>query len=325
MQQITFRAMGCEMLAVLDREDATGATALADVPRWFDTWEQQLSRFRADSELCALNEAGYLRSASPALWHVVQFALSQARVTDGLVTPTLLHALENAGYDRSFDAMQPDALTGISAEPQREADQTIPLPSAARSAWQAIRCDAATRAIQLPAGVRLDLGGSAKGWAADEAARRLARSGSALVDAGGDVAVSGPRADGTPWPIGVVDPGAPDQQIELLLLHHGGVATSGRDYRRWRRHGRWQHHLIDPRTMQPAVTDILSATVIGPSAAEADIAAKAVLLQGSRAGLAWLEARPSMAGLVVREDGLVLHSSRLDAYRWHRAKEYEYE
>ncbi|HEY0738249.1 MAG TPA: FAD:protein FMN transferase [Herpetosiphonaceae bacterium] len=308
MQDLAFRAMGCQMLAVLDDDSAAGAAALADVPQRFEIWEQQLSRFRADSELSLLNRSGYLHTTSPALWAVVRLALDQARFTGGLVTPTLLTALEAAGYDRSFDALTADSTSAVTSLPD--------VPGAALGAWAEIHCDSATRSIRLPAGVRLDLGGSAKGWAADQAVRRLAACGAALIDAGGDIAVSGPQFDGSPWPIGVADPHAPDEQIDLLLLAQGGVATSGRDYRRWQQNGVWQHHLIDPRTLRPAVTDLLSATVIGPSAAECEVAAKVVLLLGSRAGLDWLEAQPAFAGLVVLEQGSVIRSRRLEAYRW---------
>jgi thiamine biosynthesis lipoprotein len=162
--------------------------------------------------------------------------------------------------------------------------------------------------------VRLDLGGVAKGWAADQAARRLAEAGPALVDAGGDISVSGPMADGLPWPIAIANPFAPDQSLGLALLARGAVATSGRDYRRWMRGGLEQHHIIDPRSGQPAQTDILSATIVAPDGPLAEMAAKVALILGSRAGLAWLDARPTLAGLLVLEDGRILRSRRMDAY-----------
>jgi thiamine biosynthesis lipoprotein len=94
------------------------------------------------------------------------------------------------------------------------------------------------------------------------------------------------------------------------------VATSGRDYRRWRRNGVWQHHIIDPRTNRPAKTDVLCATVIAPSACQAEMAAKTLLIMGSLEGLRWLEARPTFAGLVVLEDGTTLHSRRWLEHIW---------
>mgnify|MGYP000182779134 FL=1 len=346
MQRLTFRAMGCQMLAVLDDTSAQAARLLAQVPGWFEGWEQTLSRFRQDSELSQLNRnAGRQTPVSAVLWEVVQAALHAARQSQGLVVPTLLHALEAAGYDRSFEALGADLSRGTA----RRAPTPPPAsPPPDTGDWRAIRCDSRTRCITLPAGMRLDLGGIAKGWAADQAVGRLSAYGPALVDAGGDIAISGPRADGQPWPIGVASPAtwaaAPpppergrkgfspeepssvvcrlssDHQslLGLLMLPRAGrpsscgVATSGRDVRRWQRNGVWQHHILDPRSGQPAITDVISATVVAPTALEAEIAAKVALILGSRDGLAWLEARPPLAGLLVLEDGRVIPSRRLD-------------
>jgi thiamine biosynthesis lipoprotein len=170
--------------------------------------------------------------------------------------------------------------------------------------------------VRLPPGARLDLGGVAKGWAADRAARRLGATGPALVDASGDIAASAPPRGAPGWAIGVADPGDPGGQLALLCLARGGVATSGRDYRRWRRAGRWWHHLIDPRTGLPAETDVVSATVVAPTALDAEVAAKVALLLGQRVGLAWLEARPWLAGLLVGPDGRVATSRRWSRHLW---------
>jgi thiamine biosynthesis lipoprotein len=155
----------------------------------------------------------------------------------------------------------------------------------------------------------------AKGWAADQAARRLSGFGPALVDAGGDIAVSGPRTGAAPWTIGVANPFFPDDELETLLLAGGaGVATSGRDYRRWQRNGQWYHHILDPRTGRPAETDVLTATVVAPTAAQAEVAAKVVLILGRQQGLAWLAARPALAACLVLQDGRLLRTDSLAAY-----------
>jgi len=304
MQERTFRAMGCQMLAVIDRDDALAATRLAAVSGWFEAWEQQLSRFRADSALSRLNAAaGQPVVVPPALWHVLGVALEAARLSDGLVQPTMLTALEAAGYDRSFDQI---AHQGSVAQAPIHAGD-----------WHSITIDRRSFTVTLPGGVRLDLGGIAKGWAADQAAQRLAEAGPALVDAGGDIAVSGPMADGSPWPIAIANPFAPEESLDLLLLVQGAVATSGRDYRRWMRDGVEQHHIIDPRTGQPAQTDVLSATIVAPDGPSAEMAAKVALILGSRAGLAWLDARPTLAGLLALADGRILRNRRMDAYLDH--------
>ncbi len=170
--------------------------------------------------------------------------------------------------------------------------------------------------IYLPPDARVDLGGVAKGWAADRAARKLGMLGPALIDAGGDIAISRPRADGSAWPIGISNPFQPDQTFETLKVERGGVATSGRDYRRWQKNGAWQHHLIDPRTGLPAQTDVLSVTVVAPSVIEAEAAAKVVLLSGSESGLLWLEAWPEFAAVIVCDDGRAVYSAHMEKYVW---------
>jgi thiamine biosynthesis lipoprotein len=167
--------------------------------------------------------------------------------------------------------------------------------------------------------MRLDLGGVAKGWAATRAARALSALGPALVDAGGDVAVSAPRAGGQGWPVGVAAPySAAGEMLVVLNVTGGGVATSGRDYRRWQQGGVSQHHLIDASTGRPAQTDVLSATVLAPELWQAEMAAKVVVVSGAEAGLAWLEARPQLAGLICVEPGppSVITSRRLGDYLW---------
>src|SRR5690349_8840246 len=132
--------MGCHMLAVVDRDDASVATHLAAVPHWFEAWEQQLSRFRPDSDLSRLNTtSGHPVIVPPALWEVLNVALDAARQSEGLVQPTILAALEAAGYDRSFDQLAP-AMAGASL-PAHAAD------------WRALKLDRRTHTVTVPAGV----------------------------------------------------------------------------------------------------------------------------------------------------------------------------
>jgi thiamine biosynthesis lipoprotein len=292
------------MLAVTDSDDPAVAVRLRAVPHWFEGWEERLSRFRPQSELMRLNRSAPRRFvASITLRRSLAAALNAARATGGLVTPTLLGDLVAAGYDRSFEQLG-DVSPSASA-----------MPPAGTRDWRRISINA-DGTIQLPPGLQIDLGGTAKGWAADRAARRLGRTAPALIDAGGDIALSGPRADGAPWPIGVADPHNPERDLMLLGVLRGGVATSGRDYRRWRRGDDWRHHIIDPRTGNSAASDIFSATVVAPSALAAEAAAKAALILGSRAGMAWIEARPELAAVLVLEDGALLRSTRLTPLIW---------
>jgi thiamine biosynthesis lipoprotein len=244
---------------------------------------------------------------------VLHEALHADRNSGGLVSPLVLGALETSGYSHSFDELHPggDYSIGISGKNA----QTVQVPTI-NSTTMSIQLNAKSRTVKLPPGERLDLGGVAKGWAADRAARRLSRLGPALVDAGGDIAVSGPMADGDPWPVGVTDPFDPEKQVDLLLIDRGGVATSGRDYRRWLKDRIWQHHIIDPRSGRPAQTDVLTATVVAPNTQAAEMAAKVVLILGSWQGIPWLEERPALAGLLVLDDGEIVQSRRWMDYMW---------
>jgi thiamine biosynthesis lipoprotein len=306
MEQIDFRAMGSAMRAVIDAPMAPARDALMQLPDWFETWEQSMSRFRPDSELNRLNEqAGSPVPVSQDLMDVILASLDAARSTEGLVDPTLKDAMLAIGYDRSFEDLQP---------------QAGPVAVTARgngAGWWDIRCEPDLGLVHLPPGVHLDLGGVGKGWSADRAAERLSVHGPVLVDAGGDIAVSGPPHRSTGWPVAVTDPRNPDgEPVAILKLTKGGVATSGKDFRRWMRDGEAQHHILDPKTRRPAETDVLSATVIAPSAIEAEAAAKAVLIQGRRQGLTWLEQRPHLAGLLVDEDGQMSVSITLENHLW---------
>jgi len=300
-----FKAMGCHMFAALDLPVEDPAAELDPVPGWFETWEQALSRFRETSELNLLNaSAGTPVPVSETLWEVIQMALESERLSFGLVTPAVLDALVMAGYDRSFDRMSlvPPALTKDYFAPVGQLAEVV--------------LDESTRTVCLPPGLRLDFGGLAKGWAADEAARRLSACGPALVNAGGDIAISGLQSTGDAWPIGITDPSNPEVDLETLMIRQGGVATSGKDYRRWQQGGIWQHHIIDPRTGMPAQADVLTATVIAPSAVEAEVAAKVALISGGRAGLEWLDSNPTLAGMLVLEDGQRIYSRRISQYLW---------
>lgn len=305
MRQITFRAMGCQVSAALESLTEDGGEELDRLPEWFEHWERRLSRFREESELSALNRSsGKWVQVSQPLWEVFQAAREAYTKSEGLVTPTGLQALENAGYDRSWE-MREQAST----RPGEALD--IPATSLDEVEW-----DAGPQRIRLPQGTRLDFGGIAKGWAAQQAMLRLQTSGPVLVNAGGDIAISGLQRNGQPWPVGVVDPFRPDFDLELLRLGRSGVATSGTDYRRWRRGDAWQHHIIDPRSGRPAETDLVSVTVVAQTVIEAEMAAKTVLILGSRAGIDWLEQRSGLAGLLIRADGRRIDSACLGPSLW---------
>ncbi len=306
MIRVKFQAMGCSMAALLDHEGPYASNLLEQVPGWFEEWEQVLSRFRSDSALNRLNRsAGSEFPAEPTLIKVIQVALDGARWSGGLVVPTIRKSLETAGYDRDFDLVFP-------VQPGKtEPEKRLELP-----AWEQILVDETNQSIFLPSGMALDLGGFAKGWAAHQAMQRLQEAGPALVDAGGDIAISGPQADGQPWLVDIADPLQVQERLDMLALPGCGVATSGIDHRRWLQGDVLKHHIIDPRHGETAQTDLASVTVIAPDVIQAEAAAKAVLILGSQPGLEWLEERPDLCGLLAVQDGQLLYSQDIHKYLW---------
>jgi thiamine biosynthesis lipoprotein len=150
--------------------------------------------------------------------------------------------------------------------------------------------------VALERGYRLDLGGIAKGWAADRVLARLREAGPALVNAGGDIAAAGAE-----WPIGIDTP----EGTTTVALERGGLATSGRDRRRWLQNGAARHHLIDPALGLPAEGDLLTVTVAAASAAEAEVLATALFLAGSVEQAASEADADAVPAVLVAADGRV--------------------
>jgi len=265
-----FHAMGTEIELLVDAEHAERSLDAAELE--FHRLEALLSRFRDDSELSRLNRDGSIEPGRD-LARVVELALEARDRTSGRFDPTVHNALVAAGYDRSFEQLPAEG-------------DTAPPPPAARG----VRLRPGR--IELEPGVQIDLGGIGKGYAAERAAELLALAGPCLVNAGGDIAIRGGS-----WPVGV--------EHITLQLDSGGLATSGRDRRRWQRGGRELHHLIDPATGEPSETDLLRVTVVAGDAVDAEVAAKSLFLAGSKRAAAEANAA-GMPAVLVTEDGRTL-------------------
>ncbi|HEX9117315.1 MAG TPA: FAD:protein FMN transferase [Anaerolineae bacterium] len=272
--------------------------ALAEVEAFFMSVEQRFSRFLEDSELSVLNRsenAGRPVPVSPELARLVQLAVAAARRSDGVFDPTVIAALEAAGYDRSIDLIRAQGAAfprPLAADDRPGRWREIQVRQDARGSWLVLR----------PEGQRLDLGGIAKGWAADRGAGMLRPLGPGVVNAGGDMRAWGdqPGADtGTGWLAAVDHPLTAGVDVAWLHVRDGAVATSSVVTRRWA----GGHHLIDPRTGSPADTNLLSVTALAPTAAEAEVAAKVVLVLGRVPGLEWLAGEADVEALLAGADG----------------------
>jgi len=256
--------------------------ARAAVERELDAIDLACSRFRRDSELSRLNaRAGSSTKASPLLIDALALALRAAELTNGDVDPTIGRALELAGYDRDWRLLQPP-----SAEPQPLAVLTARV----RAGWQAIALDRNSLTVRAPAGVKLDLGATAKALAADRAAAAAASASGrgALVGLGGDIATCG-NAPAGGWKIRVTDDHRSDCSApgQTIAIRSGGLATSSISVRRWRHNSHTMHHIIDPRTGAPTQGRWRTVSVAAASCADANIAATAALVRAQTAAL-WL-------------------------------------
>jgi FAD:protein FMN transferase len=310
-------------IAIADR-DALGTTArlvawplqnldpvLAAVDAELARLDLEASRFREDSEISAIHRhGGGAHLVSEGLAEAIGVALAAARWTAGLVDPTVGAALGSLGYDRDFAGIATDLQT--------------PPPAAARvPGWRSVRLDG--QVLHLAAGVRLDLGATAKALGADRsavAAFTAAGSGGVLVSLGGDIAIAGQAPDGG-WPLLVADEHRQTRQFEpgrapaqVVRLTGGGLATSSVTCRRWRRAGRDLHHIVDPRTGYPARGPWRTVTVAAASCAEANAASTAAVIAGEQAP-AWLTVQ-GLPSRLTAHDGNVLRCCGWPAADWGR-------
>jgi thiamine biosynthesis lipoprotein len=279
-------------LVVTDPAALPSASALVD---WLlGEIEEACSRFRPDSELMTLTrDPARGAELSPLLAELMADALEAARATDGAVDPTLGSVLVGLGYDRDLQEVR-------RSEPTLETSRVTVVRRPA--GWRTLRLEG--RHLQLPSGLQLDLGATAKAGAADRCARLVASclETGVLVSLGGDIATAGPAPD-RGWQVLVQD--LPDDVPQQITLAAGAaVATSSNAKRTWTHDGRPQHHLVDPQTGQPAASPWRSITVVAPTALRANTATTAALVKG-RDALAWLRTTGLPVRLVSQEGGLV--------------------
>ena len=279
---------------------AIGTTAIVAVttPELIDRAERILrdelaaidaacSRFRPDADIARVHRAaGTPVRVSALLFEAIQVACTVAEATDGAIDPTVGAAIEALGYDRDYELLAAGADDDRSDD--HAADHAHSSTHAPRPApgWRCIELDVRRRTVRVPAGVRIDLGASAKALAADRAAQRVAGalSTGALVSLGGDVAVAGPPPDGG-WAVGIaIDSAtAPGEVEQVVAITSGGLASSSTRVRTWRHDGRDVHHVVDPATGDCVEPYWALVSVAAPSCVDANAASTASLVWGPRA------------------------------------------
>ena len=283
---VSFRALGTTAV-VATADAAREGVACAAVERELDAIDRACSRFRADSELGAVNRArGETMAVGPLLLDALRVALDAAQRSGGLVDPTVGRTLRTAGYDSTFRVVaQRNGRTFRAA--------FSPVPG-----WRTVELDEDAATVRVPEGVELDLGATAKALACDRAAAAAAAvSGGALVAIGGDIAVAGETVEGG-WPVRIADDhSAPlDVPGPTVALLGGGLATSSTTVRRWYSGKTPLHHLVDPRSGRPVESRWRTVSVAAKSCVDANVASTASFMLDDAP--AWLEANGLPARLV---------------------------
>jgi thiamine biosynthesis lipoprotein len=257
--------------------ERTFRSAAAKVEHVFRREDRRFSRFRPDSELSRVNAAaGQWIQVSRSFAILTERSLRAAAETDGLFDPTVLPALAAAGYDRDWAEVE---ARGVEEDEElaairREFAALMIKHSTACGAWREIELDGSD--LRIPEGAALDFGGIAKGWTVDRAAGKLPNLRWAIVNAGGDLRVVG-TPPGAGLDIGIEDPHDARVEAFRLGLSAGALATTSVTVRAW---GQGNHHVIDPRTSLPAMTEVVQATVWGETCTDAEVWSKAALLRG---------------------------------------------
>jgi thiamine biosynthesis lipoprotein len=272
METVSLRAMNTDILLAAEGQAEQLAAGFEQARQYIQESEKRFTRFSEESELSKLNRsAGERFWASPDLFAVVALARRFFHLTRGLFDPSILPDLKRAGYDRSMDLLRT----------QGPAPLLESLLDSERASFSEVDLDEADHTILLPLGMEIDLGGIAKGWIAEQAVNLLSRCSTAcVVDAGGDMFMLGLLDGLDQWPVELEDPLQPERSLTTLKVGPGAVATSTVTKRNWKQDGRERHHIIDPRTGEPAVSEWISVTVVAPHAYEAEVYAKALLIAG---------------------------------------------
>jgi thiamine biosynthesis lipoprotein len=312
------RAMNTHIELLLWADAVTAAAAEETAADWFRITEERFSRFRPDSELCALNRlAGERCLVSDSMLEVLQLAEAYRRKTDGIFDPLLLGQLERLGYDATFEAVK------------RREEYRVPRSEGNSAGQVPLDINPLMKSVRYPHQAKLDLGGIVKSWSVGRLAGYLqTRLGirRGLVNAGGDLAAWGGAAatgdgtppgnrseqagdlvrtgsetptkgaeavpdSGSPWLIGIENPWETALDIGVLALENGAAATSSTLGRRWTTDRGTMHHLIDPATGVSGDSEVVQCTVSGPDAVECEIWAKVICIAGLERGLALMRSR----------------------------------
>ncbi len=286
---VTIEVVGHDRSA---RARRTRELAIERAFAWFDRVEAVCSRFDAGSELrrlCATH--GVDVEVSPMLFEAIRFAVAVAEETHGAFDPTVGARMEARGFNRDY---RDGAVVGFGVSDKEPVS------------YRDVMLNESARSVRLERALLLDLGAVAKGLAIDMAVQELRPLANFVVDAGGDLYCGGHNAAEQPWTVGIRHPRESHALLTRVTIADAALCTSGDYERRVADDTVGEHHLLDPST-GASPRDVISASVIAPTAMVADALGTAAFVLGCTDGVALLARHELRACLVDAQ--LVCHTT----------------
>jgi thiamine biosynthesis lipoprotein len=280
-------------------DEKTGEEAISAAFARMEEIERIASIFDEQAEAFQLNRDGHLDAASDDLLNLITMSLDYNRVTDGAFDITVQPLLD----------LWAGGLWKESAEVQQSRiDETMELVGSGKIGIEG------NKIYFTVAGMKITLGGIAKGYAVDEALEVLSSMGikHALVNAGGDMATLGPKPDQEPWNVALANPDDTSQCLASFNVSDKAVCTSG-NYERYFDPEKTVAHIIDPKTGYSA-NECISVTIIAENCTQADALATGVFVMGPEDGMRLVESLDDVECLIVDPNRVIHYSSGLSNY-----------
>jgi thiamine biosynthesis lipoprotein len=299
-----FRALGTDVFLemVLDgsgeKEKTEASSDLLEAKNIFFEKEKIFSRFDQNSEISKLNKnLSVWLSASLDIRYLSERALRYNEKSGGLYDPRIIAVLEKIGYERDFRGTDFSKLE---------------LPDEFEKISEKLEKDLKIRDGEVFFGRRMDFSGIAKGYIVDQAAEFLKKKGwkNFLVDAGGDMGISGLNNEGEKWKISIE--GVPEKKM-MLEISDRGIATSGISRKKWTIAGKKFHHLVNPKNPNEYSYELRTVSVIAKNTESADGRAKTLVLMGKEKGMDFAR-KNNVAAIFLDCEGDILVSPEARQY-----------
>lgn len=303
MMTIQYKALGTTIEGVF-RDMHEPHSLVTDIKQRITIFENTFSRFIVTSELSRINaHTGKPISISEEMFKLLSAAERLRKTTHNNITPLVGAVMDAIGYNKTFDSLTHES-------------EISPLPDSTSLVDLNMVLDPAHQTLTLPLGTKLDVGGIGKGYLLEELAPWIEQQSKHYwLSLGGDMLVAGKDADEQPWIVGVQNPFSLNEDIGKLHMppNRLTIATSGITKRKGVSNGIPWHHIINPSTGKPSDTDVVMATVVAPSALEAEAYAKHIIIEGSKKGMLWAEAE-RVAALAITKARHITMTSPMRPY-----------